>query len=42
MIDVKDIPEITEHLLKGRIVQRLVYNETITENGIKSLNDTNL
>lgn len=42
MIDVKDIPEIvTEHLLKGRIVQRLVYNETVTENGIKSLNDTN-
>ena len=25
---------------KGRIVKRLLYNETVTEEGIKSLNDT--
>ncbi|MDR1754244.1 MAG: NADH-quinone oxidoreductase subunit NuoF [Eubacterium sp.] len=37
-----DLPEIvSEHLLKGRIVKRLLYKETITESGIKSLNDTN-
>jgi len=41
MVQVEDIPEIvSEHLLKGRIVSRLVYNETVTEDGIKSLNDT--
>ena len=37
-----DVAEIvTEHLLKGRIVKRLVYDETIHEedNTIKSLND---
>ena len=39
----EDIPEIvSEHLLKGRIVERLLYQETVTENGIKPLNDTNL
>ncbi len=38
----EDIPEIvSEHLLKGRIVERLLYSETVTENGIKALNDTN-
>lgn len=38
----EDIPEIvSEHLLKGRIVERLLYKETVTENGIKPLNDTN-
>lgn len=38
----EDIPEIvSEHLLKGRIVERLLYSETVTENGIKSLSDTN-
>ena len=38
----EDIPEIvSEHLLKGRIVERLLYAETVTENGIKALNDTN-
>ena len=38
----EDIPEIvSEHLLKGRIVERLLYQETVTENGIKPLNDTN-
>ncbi len=41
MVQVDDIPEIvSEHLLKGRIVKRLLYNETVTEDGIKSLNDT--
>ena len=42
MVKPEDIPEIvSEHLLKGRIVSRLLYNETVTENGIKSLNETN-
>lgn len=41
MVQEKDIPEIvSEHLLKGRIVSRLVYDETVTEGGIKSLQDT--
>lgn len=41
MVQEADIPEIvSEHLLKGRIVSRLVYNETVTDAGIKSLNDT--
>lgn len=42
MVKVEDIPEIvSEHLLKGRIVKRLLYSETVTDNGVKSLNDTN-
>jgi NADP-reducing hydrogenase subunit HndC len=42
MVSVDDIPEIvSEHLLKGRVVTRLLYNETVTEHGIKSLNETN-
>ena len=42
MVKEEDIPEIvSEHLLKGRIVERLLYSETVTENGIKPLNDTN-
>ena len=41
MVNVDDIPEIvTEHLLKGRIVKRLLYNETVTDDGIKALNET--
>ncbi len=41
MVNANDIPEIvTEHLLKGRIVKRLLYNETVTEDGIKALNET--
>ncbi len=41
MVKPEDIPEIvSEHLLKGRIVSRLVYQETVTDDGIKSLNDT--
>ena len=40
-VKVEDIPEIVEeHLLKGRIVTRLLYDETVTPNEIKSLNDT--
>ncbi|MDD3173475.1 MAG: NADH-quinone oxidoreductase subunit NuoF [Herbinix sp.] len=41
MVKEEDIPEIvSEHLLKGRIVTRLLYKEMITEDGIKSLNET--
>ena len=41
-VKVEDIPEIVEeHLLKGRIVTRLLYDETVTETEIKSLNETN-
>ncbi len=42
MVNIDDIPEIVEeHLLKGRVVTRLVYDETKVENEIKSLNETN-
>jgi len=42
MVKPTDVPEIVEeHLLKGRVVTRLVYDETVTENGISSLNETN-
>lgn len=42
MVKVEDIPEIVEeHLLKGRIVKRLLYKETITDAGdVKCLSDT--
>lgn len=41
MVKEEDIAEIvSEHLLKGRIVTRLVYDETVTENEIKSLKET--
>ena len=41
MVKEEDIPEIVnEHLLKGRIVTRLLYQETVTPDGVKSLNDT--
>ncbi|NLK26908.1 MAG: NADH-quinone oxidoreductase subunit NuoF [Clostridiales bacterium] len=41
MVKEEDIPEIvSEHLLKGRVVTRLVYDETISEEGIRSLNET--
>lgn len=40
-VEMKDVKEIVdEHLLKGRIVKRLVYDETITADGIKTLNET--
>jgi len=42
MVKEENIPEIVEeHLLKGRVVTRLVYDETVAENEIKSLNETN-
>lgn len=41
LVKTEDIPEIvSEHLLKGRIVKRLLYAETVTDNNITSLNDT--
>ena len=43
MVTADDIPEIVEeHFLKGRPVQRLVYNETVNkdDNAIASLSDT--
>ena len=42
MVKEEDVPEIvSEHLLKGRIVTRLLYQETVTDGGVKSLNETN-
>ncbi len=43
MVKPEDVSEIVEeHLLKGRIVDRLVYNETkVDKNTYSSLNDTN-
>ena len=41
-VKVEDVPEIVEeHLLKGRMVKRLIYDETITKDEIKPLNETN-
>ena len=41
-VTVDDIPEIVEeHLLKGRIVKRLLYKETVTEEEVKPLSETN-
>lgn len=41
MVSEEDVPEIVEeHILKGRIVTRLVYEETIKEDGITSLDET--
>ena len=42
LVQESDVPEIvTEHLLKGRIVKRLLYQETVTEQDdvVKSLNE---
>lgn len=40
-VTLEDIPEIVEeHLLKGRIVKRLLYQETIDNDAIHSLTDT--
>ncbi len=40
-VKVEDVPEIVEeHLLKGRMVKRLLYEETVTPEKIKGLNDT--
>ena len=41
MVRPEDIPEIvSEHLLKGRVVTRLLYQETVDGDTIKSLNHT--
>jgi len=41
MVKEDDITEIvSEHLLKGRPVERLLYDETVTPAGIKALSDT--
>ena len=41
-VKVEDVPEIVEeHLLKGRMVKRLLYTETVTPTEIKGLSDTN-
>jgi len=40
MVKPEDVEEIvSEHLLKGRIVKRLLYDETVQEDSIKSLNE---
>ena len=40
-VKVEDVPEIVEeHLLKGRMVKRLLYSETVTPTEIKGLHDT--
>ena len=41
-VKVEDVPEIVEeHLLKGRMVTRLLYEETVHKDDIKPLNETN-
>lgn len=41
MVKVDDIPEIvSEHLLKGRVVKRLLYKETVKDDDVLSLNET--
>ena len=42
-VTVEDVPEIvSEHLVKGRVVKRLVYSETLIENSneVRSLQET--
>ncbi len=40
MVKVEDVEEIVkEHLLKGRIVKRLLYDETLENDEVKSLNE---
>ena len=40
-IKVEDVAEIVEeHILKGRVVQKLLYQETVKEDSIASLNET--
>ena len=42
MVGVDDIPEIvSEHLAKGNVVTRLLYDETVTDEGLKSMHETN-
>ena len=40
-VKVDDVPEIVEeHLLKGRMVKRLLYDETVKQDDVKSLKET--
>ena len=40
-VKVEDVPEIVEeHLLKGRLVKRLLYDETVNKDEVKSLKET--
>lgn len=40
-VQVEDVPEIVEeHLLKGRVVKRLLYQETVKEDSVESLTQT--
>ena len=42
MVKEEEIPEIVrEHLVGGHVDTKYLYKETVTENGIKSLNETN-
>ena len=42
MINIEDIPEIVEsHLVNGKVVEKLIYSETLTDQGIKPLDETN-
>ena len=41
-VKVEDVPEIVEeHLLKGRMIKRLLYEETVHQEDIKPLKETN-
>lgn len=41
-VKVEDVDEIVEeHIVKGRLVQRLLYKESGTATGVKALSDTN-
>ncbi len=41
-VKVEDVAEIAEeHLLKGRIVKRLLYSETVEQDSVKPLSETN-
>lgn len=42
MVKTEDVAEIvSEHLIKGRLVDRLLYDETVTDEGVISLEETN-
>lgn len=41
LVTVEDVSEIvSEHLIKGRLVTRLLYDETVTDEGVISLEET--
>ena len=42
MVQPEDVEEIVqEHLLKGRVVKRLLFDESLTDGNVKALKDTN-